>query len=59
MYMCVEWIGNERARCTIKGKGRRGGGDTDREEEDEELSMLWYVCGNPYIAVWQQRSARQ
>lgn len=31
----------------------------EREEQEGELSELMHVCGNPYIAVWQQRSARQ
>lgn len=42
-----------------KWERRRGGGERKTEEQEGELSMLVHVCGNPYIAVWQQRSGRQ
>ncbi len=45
----------------MSGKGRAEG-ETERErgkEEQRELKVIMHVCGNPYIAVWQQRSARQ
>lgn len=33
--------------------------EKEREEREEVPSVCMHVHGNPYIALWQQRSGRQ
>lgn len=59
VFMCVKLI-RIRMRSTL---GKAGGGEGREKERGAgkgmSVCMLVHVCGNPYIAVWQQRSIRQ